>query len=89
MNRMPANWQYDLAREKEKKELLLIKGGASEPIDAGEGYGYAGELRYFLDCIRTAGVPVVTGEAGLMALETAMRITEQVNHSLAERKPRR
>ena len=30
---------YDLAREKEKKELLLIKGGTSEPIDAGNGYG--------------------------------------------------
>jgi hypothetical protein len=28
---------------------------------------------------------VVTGEAGLMALETAMRITEQVDRALAER----
>jgi hypothetical protein len=31
---------------------------------------------------------VVTGEAGLMALETAMRITEQVDRSLAERRTR-
>jgi hypothetical protein len=30
---------------------------------------------------------VVSGEAGLMALETAMRITEQVHKSLAERAP--
>jgi hypothetical protein len=29
---------------------------------------------------------VVTGEAGLMALETAMRITEQVRLSLADRR---
>jgi hypothetical protein len=29
----------------------------------------------------------VSGEAGLMALETAMRITEQVHKSLAERVP--
>jgi hypothetical protein len=28
---------------------------------------------------------VVSGEAGLMALETATRITEQVHESLAER----
>jgi hypothetical protein len=28
----------------------------------------------------------VPGEAGLMALETAMRITEQVHRSLAERR---
>jgi hypothetical protein len=28
---------------------------------------------------------VVSGEAGLMALETAMRITEQVRQSLAAR----
>jgi hypothetical protein len=28
---------------------------------------------------------VVTGEAGLMALETAIRITEQVHRALAER----
>jgi hypothetical protein len=32
---------------------------------------------------------VVSGEAGLMALETALRITEQVNHSLAERAAQR
>jgi len=54
-----------------------------------QGDALKAEIESFLDCIRTAGVPVVTGEAGLMALETAMRITEQVNHSLAERKPRR
>jgi hypothetical protein len=31
---------------------------------------------------------VVSGEAGLMALETATRITEQVEKSLAERRAR-
>jgi hypothetical protein len=30
---------------------------------------------------------VVSGEAGLMALETAMRITEQVERALAARRP--
>ena len=43
------------------------------------------EIESFLECIRTGRPPVVPGEAGLTALETAMRITEQVNRSLAER----
>lgn len=43
------------------------------------------EIDSFLGCIREGRRPVVTGEAGLMALETAMRITEQVRRSLAER----
>jgi len=39
--------------------------------------------------VRTGKPPVVSGEAGLRALETAMRITEQVHESLAERAPRK
>jgi predicted dehydrogenase len=42
------------------------------------------EIDSFLACIRDGRPPVVTGEAGLMALETAMRITEQVRRSLAD-----
>jgi predicted dehydrogenase len=37
------------------------------------------EIESFLGCIRNGTPPVVGGEAGLRALETAMRITEQVN----------
>ncbi|MDE2050481.1 MAG: Gfo/Idh/MocA family oxidoreductase [Gammaproteobacteria bacterium] len=43
------------------------------------------EIESFLGCIRDGRPPVVTGEAGLMALETATRVTEQVRRSLAER----
>jgi predicted dehydrogenase len=39
------------------------------------------EIESFLNCIRTGRPPVVSGEAGLRALETAMRITEQVERS--------
>lgn len=39
------------------------------------------EIESFLDCIRTGRPPVVPGEAGMRALETAMRITEQVEGS--------
>jgi predicted dehydrogenase len=37
------------------------------------------EIESFLACIRAGRPPVVGGEAGLRALETAIRITEQVN----------
>jgi predicted dehydrogenase len=53
-----------------------------------QGDALKAEVESFLDCIRTGRAPVVPGEAGLRALETAMRITEQVNQSLAERKAR-
>ena len=52
-----------------------------------QGDALKAEIESFLDCIRTGRPPVVSGEAGLMALETAMRITEQVHKSLAERSP--
>jgi predicted dehydrogenase len=51
-----------------------------------QGDALKAEIDSFLECIRTGKPPVVPGEAGLMALETAMRITEQVNKTLAARK---
>ena len=59
---------------------VTIEEQSLEPGDA-----LKAEIESFLDCIRTGKPPVVSGEAGLMALETATRITEQVEHSLAER----
>lgn len=50
-----------------------------------QGDALKAEIESFLDCIRTGKPPVVSGEAGLMALETAMRITEQVHRALADR----
>jgi predicted dehydrogenase len=50
-----------------------------------QGDALRAEIDSFLDCIRNGGQPVVSGEAGLTALETAMRITDQVNASLAAR----
>jgi predicted dehydrogenase len=50
-----------------------------------QGDALRSEVESFLDCIRTGREPVVSGEAGLIALETATRITEQVHKSLAER----
>ena len=62
---------------------VTIEEQSLEPGDA-----LKAEIDSFLQCIRSGRPPVVTGEAGLMALETAMRITEQVDRSLAERRAR-
>ena len=59
---------------------VTIEEQSLEPGDALQA-----EIDSFLDCIRTGRAPVVSGEAGLIALETAIRITEQVNRSLAAR----
>jgi predicted dehydrogenase len=60
---------------------VTIEEQSLEPGDA-----LKAEIDSFLDCVRRGGQPVVSGEAGLIALETAMRITKQVNASLAARK---
>jgi len=57
-----------------------------QSLEAGDAL--KAEIDSFLDCIRSGRPPVVPGEAGLMALETAMRITEQVERALAARRPR-
>jgi len=59
---------------------VTIEERSLEPGDA-----LKAEIEAFLGCIRSGRAPVVSGEAGLMALETATRITEQVRQSLAER----
>src|SRR5580765_5083486 len=86
-----------LSLDLQQKILTLIrKRPASEvpgalPVTIEEQSLEAGdarkaEIESFLDCIRHGRPPVVPGEAGLMALQTATRITEQVERSLAERR---
>ncbi len=59
---------------------VAIEEQSLEPGDA-----LKAEIDSFLECIRTGRPPVVSGEAGLEALETAMRISAQVQESLAQR----
>jgi predicted dehydrogenase len=86
-----------LSLDLQQKILTVIrKRAANEPPgplpvtieeqNLDQGDALKAEITSFLDCIRTGRPPVVPGEAGLMALETAMRITEQVEQSLAKRK---
>jgi predicted dehydrogenase len=63
---------------------VTIEEQSLEPGDA-----LKAEIDSFLGCIRSGHAPVVSGEAGLIALETAIRITEQVNRSLAARQASR
>lgn len=85
-----------LSIDLQQKILTVIrkKGG---PVAAGQlpvtideqsfdaGDALRAEIESFLDCIRTGRSPVVSGEDGMRALETAMRITELVNASVPRR----
>ena len=54
-----------------------------EEANLEQGDALKSEIESFLDCIRNERRPVVSGEDGLRALETAIRITEQVHANLA------
>ena len=85
-----------LSLDLQQKILTVIRkrapgeGGGALPVSIEEqsleqGDALKAEIDAFLESIRTGKPPVVSGEDGLMALETAMRITEQVHESLATR----
>jgi predicted dehydrogenase len=83
-----------LSLDLQQKILTVVRKRESPPV-AGElpvsieeqslepGDALKAEIESFLTCIRTGGTPVVTGEAGLYALETAIRITELVQRGRA------
>jgi predicted dehydrogenase len=54
-----------------------------EETNLEQGDALKSEIESFLGCIRNNGRPIVSGEDGLRALETAIRITEQVHANLA------
>jgi predicted dehydrogenase len=61
-----ATADFDLARE---QPLRLSQNGQTEAVDAGPGFGYAAELRYFLDCVKTGQRPtVVTADDAVRSL---------------------
>jgi len=53
-----------------------------EEANLEQGDALKAEIESFLDCIRNDRRPIVSGEDGLRALETAIRITEQVHANL-------
>jgi predicted dehydrogenase len=57
-----------------------------EEANLEQGDALKSEIESFLDCIRNDRRPIVSGEDGLRALETAIRITEQVHANLKARR---
>jgi predicted dehydrogenase len=80
-----------LSLDLQQKIVTLIRKRASAPegqlpvsieeqrVEAGDAL--KAEIAAFLDCVRTGSAPVVSGEDGLRALETAIRITRLVAQS--------
>src|SRR3954470_16678709 len=77
----------------QQKILTLIRKRDGEPqpgqlpvnieeANLEQGDALRSEIESFLECIRNNKRPVVSGEDGLRALETAIRITEQVHANL-------
>jgi predicted dehydrogenase len=75
-----------------QKVLTVIRKGAGVGADGmpqvaidettyDQGDALMEEIKAFLDAAATDGVPQVTGEDGLLALRTAISITEQVANS--------
>jgi predicted dehydrogenase len=53
-----------------------------EEANLEQGDALKSEIESFIECIRNERRPIVSGEDGLRALETAIRITEQVHANL-------
>jgi predicted dehydrogenase len=77
----------------QQKILTLIRKRESPPApgqlpvsieeaNLEQGDALKSEIESFLECIRNDRRPIVSGEDGLRALETAIRITEQVHANL-------
>jgi predicted dehydrogenase len=63
-----ASADFDLARG--AQPLRLTRGGQSETIDCGPGYGYAAELKYFLDCVGKGQKPtIVTADDAVRSIK--------------------
>ncbi|MGB7156998.1 MAG: Gfo/Idh/MocA family oxidoreductase [Tepidisphaeraceae bacterium] len=62
-----ATADFDLARE---QPLTLTQNGKTEPITCDAGFGYQGELQYFINCVKTGERPsVVTADDGVACLK--------------------
>nr|MBO2490435.1 UDP-N-acetyl-D-glucosamine dehydrogenase [Gammaproteobacteria bacterium] len=72
-------------RKKDAGDIVESPAQVSIEEEALEGDALRDEIAAFLTAVRTGSAPVVSGEDGLRALETAMRITELVRGSVAGR----
>jgi predicted dehydrogenase len=71
-----------------KKDAGPVESPAQVAIDEqsfDQGDALRSEIEAFLHAVRSGSQPVVTGEDGLRALATAIKITESVTRQLAQR----
>ena len=62
-----ATADFDLSRE---QPLRVTQNGQTTTIDCGQGYGYAAELRYFIDCVKKNERPsVVTADDAVRSIK--------------------
>ena len=48
---------------------MLYQNGAGEAVDCGAGFGYAAELKYFIDCVSRGEKPsIVTADDGVRSV---------------------
>jgi predicted dehydrogenase len=69
-----------------KRDPLLSAGELPVTIEEQsfeQGDALRAEIESFLGCVRSGRRPVVSGEDGLRALETAIRINQQLGKALA------
>ncbi len=85
---MSVDLQQKILTVVRKREAGPVESPAQVSIDEQsfeQGDALRSEIEAFLDAVRTGSQPVVTGEDGLRALATAIRITESVATQLATR----
>ena len=78
-----ATAEFDFGR-KEGGPLAVYADGKSQPIDLPKRDGYAGELAYFIDCVKSGRKPTrVTAEDAVVGLQ----IVEAEKRSIETRQP--
>jgi predicted dehydrogenase len=70
-----ATADYDVTRE---KPLILYANGKAEPLEQPKDNGYVGEVRYFLDCVKSNTQPTRVTAADAVA---GLQIIEAENQS--------
>lgn len=77
--------QFAVFQKNEEELYPGIPGIAREQKEFDKGDALLEEIKAFVDCIIQDTIPLVTGEEGRYALETAEKITDLIHHNLLER----
>lgn len=79
------NKQFAIFQKGEEEMFPGIPAITREQKEFDKGDALLEEIKSFLNCIENDSTPLVTGEEGRYALETAEKITSLINNNLIER----